>query len=128
MGFNKRYISNDQVIDIFRSQGIAGVKNWYTGKVDALITESGLASDIHDMMHIPEVDQSSLWDNISEMIMNERYYDRLSETEQIEEILLEANAYGKRKEVIQWAKKFIKRDPKLDRVAAFQMSYDEWIK
>ena len=58
MGFNKRYISNDQVIDIFRSQGIEGVEKWYTHKVDALITESGLASDIHDMIHIPNVDQT----------------------------------------------------------------------
>ena len=128
MGFHKRYISNDQVIDIFRSQGIQGVKDWYTRKVDALITEAGLASDIYDMMYVPNIDQSSLWDNISEMIMNERYYDRLTEQEQIEEILQEANAYGLRKEVIQWAKQFIKRDPKLDRVAAFQMSYDEWVK
>ena len=100
----------------------------HKSKVDALITESGLASDIHDMIHIPDIDQSNLWNNISEMIMNERYYDRLSEAEQIEEILQEANAYGLRKEVIEWARKFIKRDPKLDRVSAFQMSYDEWVK
>ena len=128
MGFHKRYISNDQVIDIFRSQGIDGVKNWFTRKVDALITEAGLASDIHDMMHIPDVEQSSLWNNISEMIMNERYNDRLTEQEQIEQILQEAKAYGVRKEVIEWARQFIKRDPKLDRIAAFQMSYDEWVK
>ena len=128
MGFNKRYISNDQIIDIFRSQGIDGVRDWYTRKVDALITESGLASDIHDMMCMPNVDESSLWTNISKMIMNERYYGRLTEQEQIEEILQEASAHGLRSEVIQWAKKFIKRDPKLDRVSAFQMSYDEWVK
>jgi len=128
MGFHKRHISNDQVIDIFRSQGINGVEDWYTRKVDAVITEAGLASDIYDLMNIPGMDKTSTWQTISNMIMSERYYDRLSEAEQIEEILQEANAYGLRKEVIQWAKQFIKRDPKLDRVAAFQMGYDEWVK
>ena len=57
MGFHKRHIGNDQVIDIFRSQGIDGVKAWYTWGVDAIITEYGLASDIYDVMHIPGVDQ-----------------------------------------------------------------------
>tara|TARA_R110001592_G_scaffold134863_1_gene350741 strand:+ start:1769 stop:2155 length:387 start_codon:yes stop_codon:yes gene_type:complete len=128
MGFHKRYISNDQVIDIFRSQGIDGVKSWYTQKVDAVITEAGLSSDIYDLMHLPGINQDTIWDKISNMIMNERYYDRLTAAEQIEEILQEANGYGLRAEVIMNAKKFIKQDPKLNRVAAFQMSYDEWIK
>jgi hypothetical protein len=128
MGFHKRHIGNDQVIDIFRSQGIDGVKAWYTRGVDAIITEYGLASDIYDVMHIPGIDQSERWDKISEMIMNERYYDRLSEAEQIEEILQEANGYGLRSEVKQWARQFIDRDPKLTKIAAYQMSYDEWVK
>ena len=128
MGFHKRHISNDQVIDIFRSQGIDGVKEWYTRKVDAVITEAGLASDIYDIMHIPEVDQVHTWKTISDMIMSERYYDRLTEAEQIEEILQEANGYGLRSEVKQWARQFIDKDPKLTKIAAYQMSYDEWVK
>jgi len=128
MGFHKRHISNDQVIDIFRSQGIDGVKDWYTRKVDAVITEAGLASDIYDIMHIPGMDQKSTWKAISDMIMNERYYDRLTEAEQIEEILQEANGYGLRSEVKQWARQFIDKDPKLTKIAAYQMSYDEWVK
>jgi len=128
MGFHKRHISNDQVIDIFRSQGIDGVRDWYTRKVDAVITEAGLASDIYDLMHVTEIDQQQKWDNISEMIMNERYYDRLTEAQQIEEVLQEANAYGLRSEVKEWARKFIDKDPKLTKIAAYQMSYDEWVK
>ena len=128
MGFHKRHISNDQVIDIFRSQGIDGVRDWYTSKVDAVITESGLASDIYDLMHVTEIYQQQKWDNISEMIMNERYYDRLTEAQQIEEVLQEANAYGLRSEVKEWARKFIDKDPKLTKIAAYQMSYDEWVK
>ena len=128
MGFHKRHISNDQVIDIFRSQGIDGVEAWYTRKVDAVITEAGLASDIYDIMHITEIDTKQKWDQISEMIMNERYYDRLTEAQQIEEVLQEANAYGLRSEVKEWARKFIDKDPKLTKIAAYQMSYDEWVK
>jgi len=128
MGFHKRHISNDQVIDIFRSQGIDGVRDWYTRKVDAVITEAGLASDIYDLMHVTEIDQQQKWNSISEMIMNERYYDRLTEAQQIEEVLQEANAYGLRSEVKEWARKFIDKDPKLTKIAAYQMSYDEWVK
>ena len=128
MGFHKRHISNDQIIDIFRCQGIDGVEAWYTRKVDAVITEAGLASDIYDVMHITEINTKQKWDKISEMIMNERYYDRLTEAEQIEEVLQEANAYGLRSEVRDWARKFIDKDPKLTKIAAYQMSYDEWVK
>jgi len=128
LGFHKRHISNDQIIDIFRCQGIDGVEAWYTRKVDAVITEAGLASDIYDVMHITEINTKQKWDKISEMIMNERYYDRLTEAEQIEEVLQEANAYGLRSEVRDWARKFIDKDPKLTKIAAYQMSYDEWVK
>tara|TARA_B100000497_G_C7434420_1_gene270966 strand:+ start:218 stop:604 length:387 start_codon:yes stop_codon:yes gene_type:complete len=128
VGFHKRHISNDQVIDIFRSQGIDGVRDWYTRKVDAVITEAGLASDIYDIMHVTEIDKQQKWNKISEMIMNERYYDRLTEAQQIEEVLQEANAYGLRSEVKEWARKFIDKDPKLTKIAAYQMSYDEWVK
>jgi len=47
---------------------------------------------------------------------------------QIEEILTEANAYNLRNEVMITAHSFIKDDPDLDKVAAFQMAYIEWIK
>ena len=50
MGFHKRYINNQQVIDWYKSGGIENVKKWYTGKVDALITETGLASNIHSVL------------------------------------------------------------------------------
>ena len=47
---------------------------------------------------------------------------------QIEEILTEANAYSLRAEVILTANTFIKEDPDLDRVLAYEMAYMEWIK
>ncbi len=52
----------------------------------------------------------------------------ITEEEQIEEILTEANAYNLRQEVITTASIFMKDDPELDKVAAYQMAYMEWIK
>ena len=42
---------------------------------------------------------------------------------QIEEILTEANAYNLRSEVMITAQSFIKDDPDLDKVSAYQMAY-----
>mgnify|MGYP003624954432 FL=1 len=50
MGFHKRHIDNQQVISLFKSGGIENVIKWYTGKADALILETGLASTIHDIL------------------------------------------------------------------------------
>ena len=53
---------------------------------------------------------------------------RFSDAEQIELILVEANAYGLRKEVIDTATKFMKEDPNLSALDAHFMAYSEWIK
>ena len=51
MGFHKRHISNDNVISMFRSNdGIQKIRSWYTRGVDALITESGLASQVGSIL------------------------------------------------------------------------------
>jgi len=46
MGFHKRYIDNEQVVRLFNSGGTEKIRWWYLGKVDALITETGLASSV----------------------------------------------------------------------------------
>jgi len=46
----------------------------------------------------------------------------------IEEILLEAEAFGLGREVDEWAKKILKKNPKIDKVDAYQLAYQEWIK
>ena len=50
------------------------------------------------------------------------------EAEQIELLLEEANAYGLRREVIEFAEKFMKEDPSLTELDAYFMAYSEWIK
>tara|TARA_R100001377_G_scaffold72651_1_gene48515 strand:- start:138 stop:386 length:249 start_codon:yes stop_codon:yes gene_type:complete len=46
MGFHRRHIDNKQVISLFESGGIDRIREWYTRGVDALITETGLASQV----------------------------------------------------------------------------------
>ena len=53
----------------------------------------------------------------------------MSEEQQIEEILQEANAYGLRQEVKDTAKKLIeKHKPDLSKLSAYVIAYKDWIK
>jgi len=71
MSFHKRHISNDQVIEIYRTQGNQAVIDWYTKGVDALVTEEGIASLITDLLGLTNVDNTAKWNMISEEISNE---------------------------------------------------------
>ena len=52
----------------------------------------------------------------------------LEDEEHIEIILEEANGYGLRIEVEQWAIQLLKEDSDLSRLEAYVMAYNEWIK
>jgi len=52
----------------------------------------------------------------------------IEDDDQIELLLLEANAYGLRGEVEQWAIQELKEDPDLSRLEAYVLAYNEWIK
>ena len=52
----------------------------------------------------------------------------LEDEETIELILEEANNYGLRIEVEQWAMQLLKEDPDLPRLEAYVQAYNEWIK
>ena len=71
MSFHKRHISNEQVIQMYRREGMQKVYDWYTNGVDALITESGLASDISIVFNRSEMDETARWNLASEMISSE---------------------------------------------------------
>tara|TARA_R110001592_G_scaffold62377_3_gene190866 strand:- start:2673 stop:2888 length:216 start_codon:yes stop_codon:yes gene_type:complete len=66
MGFHKRYINNEQIIDMYRREGMQKVYDWYTKGVDALITETGLASDVGDLIGTKDD-----WNKMSRMISDE---------------------------------------------------------
>ena len=52
----------------------------------------------------------------------------MTESEQIEEILMEAHAYGLGGEVMDWAKKELEENPKMRRVEAYELAFNEWVK
>jgi len=70
MGFHRRHIDNKQVVELFREGGIERVKDWYTRGVDALVTETGLASDISDLLD-RKMDNGARWNIAAEMIAHE---------------------------------------------------------
>ena len=52
----------------------------------------------------------------------------MTDKQQIEEILEEANAYDLRWEVDEWAKKKMKKNPMLSKLDAYVLAYQEWVK
>ena len=63
MGFHKRYIDNDQVLNMYEREGMQKVYDWYTRGANAVITETGLASDVQDL-----IDKRNDWNEISMFI------------------------------------------------------------
>jgi hypothetical protein len=52
----------------------------------------------------------------------------MSNEEIIEELLVEAEAFGLRMEVLDTARKLLEENPKMDRVNAYEEAYNEWVK
>ena len=70
MGFHKRYIDDDQIIHIYRTEGCQAVIDWYQKGVDALILSGTLTETVHSLMNILEHDHERGWNRISEVISN----------------------------------------------------------
>ena len=66
MGFHKRYIDNEQVIDIYTNNGCQAVIDWYTKGADAIITEIGLASNVYNL-----IERKYDWNELSMFISKE---------------------------------------------------------
>ena len=68
MGFHKRYIDDEQIIDIYRNNGCQAVIDWFTKGVDAIILSGNLASQVNDLMNILPYDKERAWNRISQVI------------------------------------------------------------
>tara|TARA_R110000824_G_scaffold5206_7_gene24192 strand:+ start:90 stop:326 length:237 start_codon:yes stop_codon:yes gene_type:complete len=68
MGFHKRYIDDDQVIEMYRAQGNQAVIDWYTKGVDSIITKGDLSEHILDILQIGLLTNIDKWNKISELI------------------------------------------------------------
>jgi hypothetical protein len=61
MGFHRRYITNNQVIDLFKSAGISEVIKLYTSGADVMIADAGISSDIlHAIINGGDIEESIL--------------------------------------------------------------------
>ena len=60
--------------------------------------------------------------------LKEEEESQLEDEEDIELILEEANRWGLRIEVEQWAMQILKEDPELSRLEAYVQAYNEWVK
>ena len=52
----------------------------------------------------------------------------MTESEEIEEILMESSSYGLRVEVMNTAAEIMGSNPKMRRVDAYQQAFNEWVK
>ena len=52
----------------------------------------------------------------------------MTNEEIIEEILIDAHSYGLRIQVIETAKQILDKDPRKDKVVAYEEAFNEWIK
>ena len=68
MGFHKRYIDDNQVIDIYRTSGCQAVIDWFTKGVDVVITSGDLSEHVYDLLNIGLLTDIDKWNKISELI------------------------------------------------------------
>ena len=68
MGFHKRYIDDDQLIDMYRNQDCQSIIDWYTKGVDALILSGPLSERIGKLIRLYQVDKKNGMKRISEIM------------------------------------------------------------
>lgn len=68
MGFHKRYIDDDQVINIYRKLGNQGVIDWFISGVDALVTSGDLSMNITDILYTDKLTKDEQWNEIDRMV------------------------------------------------------------
>jgi len=69
MGFHKRWLMNESLIDMYRDKGINAIAEWVDG-ADALMAENGLASDVVDLLYEEQFNSVETWNKISKLISN----------------------------------------------------------
>tara|TARA_R110000803_G_scaffold38839_2_gene83874 strand:- start:1437 stop:1691 length:255 start_codon:yes stop_codon:yes gene_type:complete len=72
MGFHRRYLNSEQVINVFESSGINGIKSLYTRGVDSLILEcktEGLTLEIDDILSSNKLTTEEKWKHVENVIM-----------------------------------------------------------
>ena len=72
MGFHRRYLNTEQVINVFKASGINGVKSLYTRGVDTLILEGetgGLTLEIDGILSSNKLTDEEKWKHVENVIV-----------------------------------------------------------
>ena len=68
MGFHKRWITEEVLIDRYEREGIDGVRT-YIGNADALVTSDTLSSEVVELFTTNHMDDFERWNEISHKIV-----------------------------------------------------------
>ena len=68
MGFHKRWITEEVLIDRYEREGIDGVRT-YIGNADALVTSDTLSSEVVELFTTYHMDDFERWNEISHKIV-----------------------------------------------------------
>jgi len=68
MGFHKRWITEEVLIERYQKGGIEGVKT-YIGNADALVTSDDLSSEVIELLTTNHMDDFERWNEISHKIV-----------------------------------------------------------
>ena len=76
MGFHKRWVNKEQLIDRYSRRGLLGLEEYF-GKADAFICEDELSEKVVDELHS---DKSNVdkWNDISQLV-SDALIDNLSD-------------------------------------------------
>ena len=67
MGFHKRWITEEVLINRYKSEGIEGIKS-YLGHADAFVTSDELSHSIIDTYNSDNLKNEEKWENISKKL------------------------------------------------------------
>jgi len=67
MGFHKRWITEEVLVEKYRRGGISAIKT-FLGHADAFVMNDDLSSDVIDLFNSIHVDEVERWNLISEKI------------------------------------------------------------
>ena len=78
MGFHRRYINDDDIINLFRSKNTQAVIDLYRNGADAIITSGDLASKIGNLIEHVDVNKVEDYNRISTTLARASYKKRMN--------------------------------------------------
>jgi hypothetical protein len=67
MGFNKKWLSNENILRTYHTEGLYALKK-EIDRADAIISEKGLSSDIMDVLLETNNNTAEAWNKIAQLI------------------------------------------------------------